>query len=146
MNKTMLTYRGTVYPWHCDHMGHMNVMWYVHMFDAATWGLFADLGLGPSRLKRDGAAMAAVEQQITYRRELHGGDPICILSEVVDMSEKTIKVRHEMIDTETGEVAAIMHITGVFMDAAARRGRRLPDDVRADVLALIDDKILEAAA
>ena len=23
------TYRGAVYPWHCDHMGHMNVMWYV---------------------------------------------------------------------------------------------------------------------
>ena len=23
------TYRGIVYPWHCDHMGHKNVMWYV---------------------------------------------------------------------------------------------------------------------
>lgn len=21
-----VTYRGTVYPWQCDHMGHMNVM------------------------------------------------------------------------------------------------------------------------
>jgi hypothetical protein len=24
----ILTYRGVVYPWQCDHMGHMNVMWY----------------------------------------------------------------------------------------------------------------------
>jgi len=24
----ILSYKGTVYPWHCDHMGHMNVMWY----------------------------------------------------------------------------------------------------------------------
>ena len=31
------TYRGAVYPWHCDHMGHMNVMWYVGKFDEATW-------------------------------------------------------------------------------------------------------------
>jgi acyl-CoA thioesterase FadM len=31
------TYRGVVYPWHCDHMGHMNVMWYVGKFDEATW-------------------------------------------------------------------------------------------------------------
>jgi acyl-CoA thioester hydrolase len=23
------TYRGTVYPWQCDHVGHMNIMWYV---------------------------------------------------------------------------------------------------------------------
>ena len=27
------TYRGAVYPWHCDHVGHMNVMWYVGKFD-----------------------------------------------------------------------------------------------------------------
>jgi acyl-CoA thioester hydrolase len=26
---TLITYRGAVYPWHCDHRGHMNVMWYV---------------------------------------------------------------------------------------------------------------------
>ena len=25
------TYRGTVYPWQCDHVGHMNIMWYVGM-------------------------------------------------------------------------------------------------------------------
>ena len=39
------TYRGAVYPWHCDHMGHMNVMWYVGKFDEATWNLFATLGV-----------------------------------------------------------------------------------------------------
>jgi hypothetical protein len=29
----IVTYRGSVYPWHCDHVGHMNVMWYVGKFD-----------------------------------------------------------------------------------------------------------------
>ena len=38
------SYRGAVYPWHCDHMGHMNVMWYVGKFDEATWNLFAQTG------------------------------------------------------------------------------------------------------
>lgn len=23
------TYRGTVYPWQYDHVGYMNIMWYV---------------------------------------------------------------------------------------------------------------------
>ena len=32
-----VTYRGVVYPWDCDHMGHMNVMRYVGKFDEATW-------------------------------------------------------------------------------------------------------------
>ena len=42
-----ITYRGVVYPWHCDHMGHMNVMWYVGKFDEATWNLFASIGITP---------------------------------------------------------------------------------------------------
>ena len=46
---TLLTYRGTVYPWHCDQVGHMNVMWYVGKFDEATWHLFHAIGLTPTR-------------------------------------------------------------------------------------------------
>ena len=45
MSDLMLTYRGAVYPWHCDQMGHMNVMWYVGKFDEATWNLFAAMGV-----------------------------------------------------------------------------------------------------
>ena len=41
MPEAAITYRGTIYPWHCDHMGHMNVMWYVGKFDEATWQFFA---------------------------------------------------------------------------------------------------------
>ena len=41
MGKMQLVYKGLVYPWHCDHMGHMNVMWYVGKFDEATWAFFA---------------------------------------------------------------------------------------------------------
>src|SRR3954452_23114384 len=35
MQAGLLTYKGAIYPWHCDHMGHMNVMWYVGKFDEA---------------------------------------------------------------------------------------------------------------
>ena len=66
-----LTYRGAVYPWHCDHMGHMNVMWYVGKFDEATWHLFTLLGLTPTFLRENARGMAAVEQNIAYKRELH---------------------------------------------------------------------------
>src|SRR6201992_4505538 len=64
-----ITYRGTVYPWHCDHMGHMNVMWYVGKFDEATWQLFSAIGITPDYLRTSGRGMAAVDQRISYRRE-----------------------------------------------------------------------------
>jgi len=39
-----VTYRGTVYPSQCDHMGHMNVTGYVGKFDEASWRLLLTLG------------------------------------------------------------------------------------------------------
>jgi len=71
--KQLLTARGTVYPWQCDHMGHMNVMWYVGKFDEATWQLFTSLGLAPTQFRGGGVGMAAVQQELTYQRELFAG-------------------------------------------------------------------------
>ncbi len=45
------TYRGVVYPWHCDHMRHMNIIWYVGKFDEATWNLLSLFGLDTKYLK-----------------------------------------------------------------------------------------------
>ena len=125
------TYRGAVYPWHCDHMGHMNVMWYVGKFDEATWRLFAHLGLTPSRLRDEARGMAAVEQHITYERELHAGDVVSIASAVVSLAEKSLRFRHVMTNDGTGGVAATSVITGVHLDLGVRRACPLPADVRA---------------
>src|SRR5580658_2002732 len=54
-----VTYRGAILPWHCDHMGHMNVMWYVGKFDEATWHFFAHIGLTPSYFRGEAFGMAA---------------------------------------------------------------------------------------
>ena len=80
MTELPVTYRGTVYPWHCDHMNHMNVMWYVGKFDEATWNLFALCGLSPAVLRETGRCMVAVKQEIAYKRELLAGDTVTIRS------------------------------------------------------------------
>src|SRR5262249_24610039 len=96
MTGSILTYRGAVYPWHCDHMGHMNVMWYVGKCDEATWPLFARVGLQPGFLRENGRGMAAVEQTIQYKRELLAGDLVTIRSSVLELKEKSIRFLHEM--------------------------------------------------
>jgi acyl-CoA thioester hydrolase len=61
-------YRGTVYPWQCDQVGHMNIMWSVGKFGEAAWNLLARLGLTPSYLRQPGRVMAAVQQNIVCRQ------------------------------------------------------------------------------
>jgi len=130
MAETMLTYRGTIYPWHCDHMGHMNVMWYVGKFDEATWHLLAAAGFTAKRMQEEGIGMAAVEQRIEYKRELRAGDLITIRSSVEEVREKAILFTHEMTNEQTQELAARTFLTGVCLDLATRKGRPLPADIR----------------
>jgi acyl-CoA thioester hydrolase len=124
-----ITYRGAVYPWHCDHIGHMNVMWYVGKFDEATWSLFARLGLTPAYLRNQQRGMAAVDQHIEYRRELVAGDVVTIRSRVLELHARKIRFMHEMRADDSGEIAAVTTLLGVHMDTAARQACPFPDQV-----------------
>jgi acyl-CoA thioester hydrolase len=123
------TYRGAVYPWHCDHMGHMNVMWYVGKFDEATWNLFSELGVTPDFLRDEARAMAAVQQDISYKRELLSGDVVAVRSGVLEMRDKVVKFVHEMRHARTQELSALCVLTAVHMDSRTRKSTAFPADI-----------------
>ena len=125
------TYRGAVYPWHCDQMGHMNVMWYVGKFDEATWNLFAEMGITTRFLKENRRGMAAVQQNITYKRELLSGDVVAVRSGMLEMREKVAKFVHEMRQAQTGVVAAVCVLTAVHMDSKTRKSTAFPAEFLA---------------
>ena len=133
----MLTYRGTIYPWHCDHMGHMNVMWYVGKFDEATWQLFAAIGLGPAALRAAGRGMAAVDQRITYSRELLAGSVISIETAIDEIHDRKIRFTHFMRDDDSGQIAASTTLVGVHLDTVARRACAFAPPVVEKARALI---------
>lgn len=132
MSELPVTYRGAVYPWHCDHVGHMNVMWYTGKFDEATWNLFANLEMTPKFLRDNARGMAAVEQKTRYLRELHAGDIVTVRSRLLSLEGKIICFVHEMINGETGEKAATTELTGVYMDTEIRKSCPFPDHILAN--------------
>ena len=140
------TYRGAVYPWHCDHMGHMNVMWYVGKFDEATWTFFTLVGLTPTFLRESERGMAAVDQRIAYQRELHAGDVVIVRTGVLDVRDKSITFVHEMRNAETDEVAAVTRLVAVHHDTVHRRSAALPDAIKTRARELAVDFTLPWAA
>jgi acyl-CoA thioester hydrolase len=105
-------------------------MWYVGKFDEANWNLFARLGLTPSYLRQSGRGMAAVQQNIAYKRELLAGDIVEIRSSLVELREKSIRFVHEMRNAETGEIAATCETTGVHMDRGLRKSAPFEEAIR----------------
>jgi acyl-CoA thioester hydrolase len=126
----LLTYKGAVFPWHCDEMGHMNVMWYVGKFDEGTRHFFHALGLTPQFLRANNRGMAAVEQTIEYKRELLAGDIVTVHSMLLDIKDKSVRFGHEMRKADTDEIAATTTLTGVHIDTIARRACAFPAEVR----------------
>jgi acyl-CoA thioester hydrolase len=129
MSALIETHRGVVYPWQCDHMGHMNVMWYVGKFDEATWNLLSAFGVTPSFLRENARGMAAVEQQLFYRRELHAGEVVSVHSGLLELRDKVLRMVHEMRNAETGAVAAVCALTAVHIDTATRKACLFPPEV-----------------
>jgi acyl-CoA thioester hydrolase len=130
MDKLEITYRGVIYPWQCDHMGHMNVMWYTGKFDEASWYLLGRAGLTAAYLQARKCGLAAVQQNTTFRRELHAGDAITIRSGILEIQDKSVQIFHEMRKEETQVVAAFTFVTGVYMDALKRKSCPVPSDIR----------------
>jgi acyl-CoA thioester hydrolase len=117
----LLTYRGVVYPWHCDHMGHMNVTWYTSKFDEATWNLFAEMGITPSYIRENKRGMAGLQQNTVYKKELVAGDVVIVRSRILEVREKVVRFEHQLINDETKEIAASSELTVVHLDLVTRK-------------------------
>ncbi len=130
-----VTYRGVVYPWHCDHMGHMNVMWYVGKFDEATWAFFAGFGLTPAYLRDHGRGMAAVDQRIRYVQELVAGDVVHVTTRLLEVAPRKIRFEHQMFNDITGELVATCELVGVHMDTEARKAVAFEEAIAARLAA-----------
>lgn len=144
MNEALHTYRGTVYPWHCDHVGHMNVMWYVGKFDEATWQFFNQLGLSPSFLRTQQRGMAAVDQHISYLQELRAGDVVSVQTTLIELKEKSIRFAHEMRNDESQQVVARTTLKAVHMDTERRKSCAFPGTLTAQAVALFAGVVIKS--
>ena len=126
MTTLIESYRGFVYPWSIDHVGHMNVQFYVARFDEATWHFFARLGLTPGFLKENNRGMVALEQHTQYKQEVLAGSLLHVTTELIEMKRKTIRFLHRMYNSETGQEVATTELVGAYLDKDLRKTTVLP--------------------
>ena len=124
------TYRGAVYPWHCDTMGHMNTQFYAVIFDAAGFQFLSPVsrGLEASNEKR---GWADVKLSTEFKHEVRAGTLVHVRSSLTRIGTKSIEYRHSLLNSETGELHATCEAVTVRFDLIARKAVALEDTVRA---------------
>lgn len=136
MNLEIETYRGFVYPWVIDHVGHMNVQSYVGRFDEASWHFMAHLGLTPGYLQTNRRGLVALEQRTQYKLEVLAGSLLDIRTTLLEAKAKTLRFVHTMRNSETGADVATMELLVAFLDTVARKATALPGEINARIAKL----------
>jgi acyl-CoA thioester hydrolase len=111
----------TIRPEWIDYNGHMNLAYYVLVFDHGTDALFDALGIGAAYVARTNCSIFVAEAHITYDREVRLGDLVRVSSRILGVDAKRLHLFHEMFHVEGGWRAASTELMGLHVDLAQRR-------------------------
>jgi acyl-CoA thioester hydrolase len=124
-------YRDTVRAEWIDHNGHMNMGYYVVVFDLATDAFLAWLGLDATHRRTRAVTTFCLEAHVTYHREVRAGDPLRFTTRLLGHDAKRLHYFHEMRHARDGYLAATNELMSLHVSEATRRGAPMADAVRA---------------
>ncbi len=117
-----------------DRNGHMNLAYYMVIFDHGTDALLDALGIGEAYSAATNGTIFAAEAHLLYRQELHAGETAQVRSWLLGADAKRLHILHEMVRDVDGARIAVNELLGLHVDMATRRVAPFPPD-RAAVLA-----------
>ncbi len=131
-------HRETVLPEWVDYNGHMNLAFYVLIFDHATDELLDHIGLDESYRETHEGSVFVVEAHVTYENEVMEGEDVAVSTQVLDADAKRIHLFHRMYKPgdADGETIATTELMILHMDMAERRSAAMPEAISARLLAL----------
>jgi acyl-CoA thioester hydrolase len=124
-------YRTEIRPEWIDYNGHMNVAYYVLVFDYATDAFWNYLGIGEGYLKRTNHSTFALESHVTYQGEVKLGDRVRVTSMLLGADAKRLHFFHRMYHAEQGYLAATLESICLHVSLATRRAAPFPEDRQA---------------
>ena len=133
MPHPLAPFRTTVQPQWIDYNGHMNVAYYVLVFDKATDGLLDHLGLGEAYRRATNRSIYVLEAHVTYDRELRLGEPLAVDTQLIDADDKRLHFFHRMTHAEAGYLAATNELLALHVDLAGPKAAAMPDPALAEL-------------
>lgn len=137
MGQWMETHRGVVFPALCDHLGHMNVRYYAHAFDDASFHAWARIGITFEAMHAEGAVTVVAHTATDFVREVTAGSLIKVETAFVKLGTKSVTYRQRLIDAENGELYANQQVVEVFFDLETRKSVAMPAAFREKIAAAL---------
>jgi len=128
-SQPLAVFETRIKPEWIDYNGHMNVAYYLTVFDLAA-DAFNDLvGLGEAYRENTGNSLFALETRVTYQREVLVNDPVRITFQLIDLDEKRIHFFERMFHAERNTLMATAEQLVTHVDLKRRHSSVMPPEV-----------------
>jgi acyl-CoA thioester hydrolase len=129
-------YRDVVRPEWIDHNQHMNMGYYLVVFDYATDEFFSWVGLDAPHRASHGVTTFCLEAHVTYHREVVGGDPLRFTTILLAHDAKRLHYIHAMYHATEGFLVATNELMSLHVSRATRRAAPMAPDILARLAAI----------
>lgn len=131
------THIETVSPDWVDYNGHMNVAYYVLVFDHASDTFLDAIDMGERYRNATDRSTFVVESHVTYQAETNEGDTVQVETRVLGVDGKKIHLFHRMTVNGGTETVATNEVLGLHVNLKTRRAEPMPEDRLARIQALM---------
>jgi acyl-CoA thioester hydrolase len=122
-------YRDVVRSEWIDRNGHLNMGYYVVVFDFATDAWLDHLGLDTEHRRSHKVATFSLESHVTYAREVGEGDELRFTTLLLGFDAKRIHYFHEMYHAREGYLAATNELLSLHVSQETRRSAPMAAEV-----------------
>src|SRR5215813_2213397 len=126
-------YQGEVLPEWIDANGHMNLAYYVVLFDYATDTLFNAIGIGLDYKDTTNHGTFVAETHNLYERELLVGERVRVSTQILGSDSKRLHLAHGMFCLATGQRSATQELMYLHIDLTS--ASRMPSSACSSDLA-----------
>ena len=122
-----------------DYNGHMNLAFYIHLFDSAWEVLLQKFNIGEDAAKIEKRTTFAVESHTTYDMEVKVGDEVDINLLFNDFDKKRIVYKLEMIHKSEKYLAATTEVCSLYVDLNSRKVTEFEESKSSLIKNFIED-------
>ena len=114
-----------------DYNKHMNVAYYIHVFDIAADVMFDNFKMGGESAKKDKKSTFVVEMHTHYNQEVKLDEEVETHLSYIDHDKKRIQYKLSMFRKEKKYLAATNEVLSLYVDLNQRRVTEFdPDRVK----------------
>ncbi len=125
-------HRETIPSDYLDVMGHINIRWYMALFDKSMRQLFVSHGLTAAYISENQTGTFALKHVIHYYAEVRVGQNVAVRTRLLQRSDRRFHAMHFMINEATGQLASTQELMGTFADLQKRRATSIPPEIAAE--------------